>query len=230
MHRASHGSTLPAITAQPTATPATNCTSSSAGTASVDTPASVPESPAWAERSSWTAAEHTGMRRTRNGASALSYIPETSWNTTAADGEPAASGGGLSTFFSKPSWQVGPGVPGNNARNVPDIALNADPDNDGYIVFTDGSTSPQVYRRDLMPDSGNGGNRRSLESVSGRRRVGKHQPSSSTRSPNRIPLFFIDVTTGNNIVDRRQVTLRQTPSLPSTSDHRSGYTASARLR
>jgi subtilase family serine protease len=41
-----------------------------------------------------------------NGASALSYIPEIAWNDA-----PWASGGGAGTFFAKPSWQTGPGVP-----------------------------------------------------------------------------------------------------------------------
>ena len=57
---------------------------------------------------------------TANGASALSYIPETTWNDSAEDGTPSASGGGTSTLFSKPSWQTGAGVPGDNfARHVP---------------------------------------------------------------------------------------------------------------
>jgi subtilase family serine protease len=37
-----------------------------------------------------------------NGASALSYIPETTWNDSAIDGSPSASGGGASIFFTKP--------------------------------------------------------------------------------------------------------------------------------
>ena len=77
------------------------------------------------------------------GASALSYIPETSWNDSAHDGSPAASGGGVSMFFSKPSWQAGTGVPADGARDVPDLALTASADHDGYLVQTGGST--QVY-------------------------------------------------------------------------------------
>jgi len=56
------------------------------------------------------------------GYSAVSYIPETSWNQTSASG-PAASGGGASAQFSKPAWQTGPGVPDDGARDVPDISL-----------------------------------------------------------------------------------------------------------
>lgn len=35
------------------------------------------------------------------------------------------SGGGPSNLFAEPSWQTGPGVPQNNKRNIPDIALDA---------------------------------------------------------------------------------------------------------
>jgi uncharacterized protein (TIGR03437 family) len=55
------------------------------------------------------------------GYSAISYIPETSWNQT--DGELVASGGGASVLFAKPDWQAGPGVPADNARDVPDVSL-----------------------------------------------------------------------------------------------------------
>jgi uncharacterized protein (TIGR03437 family) len=103
-------------------------------TAAVHTPASVPEV---------TGVGGTQFQNLRgsywsNGGAALSYMPEEAWNT-GVDGNPAAGGGGLSTFFSTPSWQVGPGVPANNARNVPDIALNAKPGSDGYVVYTGGS-------------------------------------------------------------------------------------------
>ncbi len=78
------------------------------------------------------------------GASAISYIPETTWN----DGcDPSngcsATGGGASIHFSKPTWQTGPGVPADNARDVPDVALSASAEHDGYFVYSGGSE--QVY-------------------------------------------------------------------------------------
>jgi subtilase family serine protease len=66
--------------------------------------------------------------------SAISYIPEIVWNDTTEDGYLAASGGGASAIFSKPTWQVGTGVPNDGARDVPDIAFTASPDHDGYLV------------------------------------------------------------------------------------------------
>lgn len=42
-------------------------------------------------------------------------------------------------MFAKPSWQTGTGVPADNARDVPDVALNASDDHDPYLVYTSGS-------------------------------------------------------------------------------------------
>ena len=86
-----------------------------------------------------------------SGASVLSYIPETSWNDSIQDGVPSASGGGASIFFAKPSWQTGPGVPGDNARHSPDVALNASADHDAWVVYTDGSTTLQAYGGTSVP-------------------------------------------------------------------------------
>jgi uncharacterized protein (TIGR03437 family) len=77
------------------------------------------------------------------GASALGYIPETSWNETAGtvnlpdNGLLAASGGGVSMLFSQPSWQTGPGVPASGGRNVPDIAFSA-AGHDGALAYSQG--------------------------------------------------------------------------------------------
>jgi uncharacterized protein (TIGR03437 family) len=73
-----------------------------------------------------------------NHGSALSYIPEKVWNDTPTQGYILASGGGASTFFEKPVWQSGPGVPNDNARDVPDISLAASPYHDGYQIFSEG--------------------------------------------------------------------------------------------
>jgi uncharacterized protein (TIGR03437 family) len=68
-----------------------------------------------------------------NGGSALSYIPEMVWNETGAGGL-LASGGGASTYFPKPPWQTGPGVPNDYARDVPDVAFSASGNHDPYVV------------------------------------------------------------------------------------------------
>ena len=74
------------------------------------------------------------------GGSAISYIPETSWNDTATSGGLASSSGGKSALYAKPSWQSAPGVPNDGARDVPDISLSASNMHDPYIVFSGGDT------------------------------------------------------------------------------------------
>jgi subtilase family serine protease len=78
---------------------------------------------------------------TNNGyTSALSYIPEVVWNESGANGgsDLYATGGGLSIEYTKPSWQVAPGVPSNNRRSVPDVALSS-AGHDAYLVETLGA-------------------------------------------------------------------------------------------
>jgi subtilase family serine protease len=69
-----------------------------------------------------------------SGASALSYIPEKVWNDTTAGAALSSTGGGASKTFGKPSWQSGNGVPSDGKRDVPDIALNASPAHDPYLI------------------------------------------------------------------------------------------------
>jgi uncharacterized protein (TIGR03437 family) len=75
-----------------------------------------------------------------NGGSALGYISEIAWNDTAIDGSLAATGGGVSTFYAKPLWQMGPGVPADGQRDVPDIAFAGANDHDPYNVITSGQS------------------------------------------------------------------------------------------
>jgi subtilase family serine protease len=63
---------------------------------------------------------------TLNATSKFKYTSESSW---------ADSGGGASTYFAKPSWQVGPGVPSNKKRNIPDIAFDADGNTGQYTYY-----------------------------------------------------------------------------------------------
>jgi sugar lactone lactonase YvrE len=58
---------------------------------------------------------------------------ETVWNNSYG-----ATGGGVSIYFSRPSWQTGTGVPTGNMRYVPDVSCPADP-NYGAIVVLGGS-------------------------------------------------------------------------------------------
>jgi hypothetical protein len=68
--------------------------------------------------------------------SVLQYIPEVVWNddllTKEYGGTLSASGGGVSTLFSKPSWQDAL-TPNDSHRDVPDLALYASPNYPGYL-------------------------------------------------------------------------------------------------
>jgi Pro-kumamolisin, activation domain/Putative binding domain, N-terminal len=75
-----------------------------------------------------------------NGGSAISYVPEVAWNDDSST-DPGASGGGASIDFPKPLWQSGPGVPDDNARDVPDVAFAASPSYAGYIIALNGQLS-----------------------------------------------------------------------------------------
>jgi subtilase family serine protease len=79
---------------------------------------------------------------TRNDAnfkSALSYIPEKAWNDIQAGEMLAAGGGGASLIYTKPWWQNGPGVPNDNARDVPDVSLAASAASGGYLLYSGGA-------------------------------------------------------------------------------------------
>jgi sugar lactone lactonase YvrE len=60
---------------------------------------------------------------------------ETAWSDS---GDGSSSGGGASVVFSRPSWQVGVGVPAGTMRLVPDVAASADPKFPAAIYY-DGS-------------------------------------------------------------------------------------------
>ena len=75
-----------------------------------------------------------------NGEYALSYIPEMAWNESGSLSAAWASSGGASVFFPKPSWQTGPGVPNDGARDVPDVALTAALYDDPYLATFNGVT------------------------------------------------------------------------------------------
>lgn len=80
----------------------------------------------------------SGCMLTGPEATAQGPIPEMAWNDTSQSGVLSAGGGGASTLFGKPSWQSGSGVPADGARDVPDVALNASPDHDPYLICTAG--------------------------------------------------------------------------------------------
>ncbi len=70
--------------------------------------------------------------------SVRSYIPEGVWNEPVAKNGSyvlAGTGGGASERTRKPEWQVGPGVPADGVRDLPDIAFPAAGNDPFYIVL-----------------------------------------------------------------------------------------------
>ena len=69
------------------------------------------------------------------------YKSETTWLTSKSSKATEGGGGGISTMHSIPSYQSGVGSAASGAsttfRNVPDVALDADP-NTGYNVIVNG--------------------------------------------------------------------------------------------
>ncbi len=103
----------------------------------VDFPASVPEVTAVGGTQF---VEGTGnywaASNSANSGSAISYIPEVVWNESSGAGI-AAAGGGASVLYAKPIWQTAPGVPADDARDVPDVSFSA-AGHDGYLVEYNG--------------------------------------------------------------------------------------------
>jgi subtilase family serine protease len=108
---------------------------------SVDLPASLPYATAVGATTLFDVnGNYWNPTNNSNNGSALSYIPEVPWNDTlifAATGL-FGTGGGRSAFFSKPTWQVGPGVPRDGARDIPDVSLSGS-QYDPFLICSGGS-------------------------------------------------------------------------------------------
>jgi subtilase family serine protease len=146
-------------------------------------------------------------------ASALMYIPETTWNDTTAANSLSATGGGASVFFSKPSWQAGTGVPTDGARDVPDVALAASPNHDGYLLCSQNSCV-NGFRLSSTNSNPNGLNVAGgtsfgapafagivaiLNQKAGASGQGNINPTLYAVAAS-TPTAFHDITSGNNIV------------------------------
>ena len=82
--------------------------------------------------------------------SVLSYIPEVVWNDDSSTDGLSSGGGGTSIYATRPSWQTG--VTGittapdysKGYRLVPDVALDASPNNAGYLYCSSDSQSTGI--------------------------------------------------------------------------------------
>jgi subtilase family serine protease len=172
----------------------------------------------------WTNAGCTNCTDTLT--SALSYIPEEVWNDTVADGELSAGGGGVSAYYSLPTWQQGlnpPGFTGTPMRFVPDLSLNASDDHDQYLicsqVYSDSNAAQGTWCTNGLRNSGTyldtvGGTSGGVPSFAGILSLLEQKTGETAGLGNINPVLyavaqdataaaFHDITTGNNEVPCR---------------------------
>ena len=88
----------------------------------------------------------TGVGGTNLQLNSGAYGSESVWSNpsdTQRSPKGAGGGGGVSSYFKQPTWQVGPGVQNqysNGNRQVPDVSADADPAS-GYAVYCTASAS-----------------------------------------------------------------------------------------
>lgn len=153
------------------------------------------------------ASQYWNSSNNSSNGSALSYIPSEGWNDSTTDGQLSATGGGASKLFSKPTWQTGTGVPNDGKRDVPDVALNASADHDGYLVCSNGNCT-NGYRASDNTLTVVGGTSGGSPTFAGIIALVNQKENSSQGNVNSAlyGLFsiassaFHDVTTGNNKV------------------------------
>jgi subtilase family serine protease len=146
-------------------------------------------------------------------------IPEVVWNDTLADLSAgaksfSATGGGKSSLFTKPRWQTGTGVPSDDSRWVPDIALSASVDHDGYLTCAPGF----CVTSNAFPDGFRDANKVNLSVIGGtsagvpafagivaliNQKTGQRQGNVNPglyALANNLPGAFHDVVSGDNKV------------------------------
>ncbi|HTZ96736.1 MAG TPA: Ig-like domain repeat protein [Terriglobales bacterium] len=181
-----------------------------------------------------------------NGGSALSYIPEMAWNDSPQTGTGSsttlsASGGGASSChnsgcssgFPKPTWQTGTGVPNDGVRDVPDVAMAASADHDGYL-FCSADNGADCSKGINLLDETVGGTSASTPVFAGivvllnqqlgnkpPAGVGNLNPDLYTLAQNTANGIFHDVTSGSNIVPCTQ----GTKDCPAKAPFQYGYSA-----
>ena len=114
---------------------------------------------------------------------------------TASESAWSGSGGGTSIYFTRPSWQVGAGLPAGTMRVVPDVSAVADPGTGAYVTL---NGSQVVF----------GGTSWSSPTWAGfcallnQARANANLPPVGLLGPKIYPLLgtssFADITTGSN--------------------------------
>ncbi len=112
---------------------------------------------------------------------------ETAWS---------GSGGNVSAFFAKPSWQTGTGISGSIAyRQVPDVSAPADPGTGAFIVYNNTNTTVGGTSWSAPTWAG-------FAALINQARAIAHEQPLGLLNPKVYPLLgtssFRDITSGNN--------------------------------
>ena len=139
--------------------------------------------------SDWSASGH-----------ALGYIAEQGWNDTAVAGGILGGGGGVSTVFPKPYWQVGT-TPNDNGRDVPDLALAAAVYEIPYVILVNGKLEGVGGTSCAAPSFA--GIMGLVNQATGAAGQGNINPVLYALAKS-LPTAFHDVVKGDNIVRARR--------------------------
>ncbi len=142
----------------------------------------------------WSSTNGSGM------GSALSYIPEAVWNESGGGSGLWSSGGGVSTVYTKPSWQSAPGVPTDGQRDVPDVSMTA-AIHDAYLVQMQGSTMTVGGTSAAAPSLASAMTLIIQNAGAAQGNLNPNLYALATREyASSGPAVFHDITTGNNSV------------------------------
>ena len=134
----------------------------------------------------------------------INPLSQTVWNTPVKSGDPGAGGGGISSLWSRPTWQSAPGIPASDTmRLVPDLSTDAGP-NTGFIQYFTGTSQGACHQNCAAGWNSVGGTSIGSPMVSsliavgaqgcGTGRLGFINPSLYAMAST----GFVDVTTGSN--------------------------------
>ena len=163
----------------------------------VSSPASIPEVTAvGGTEFTDTGSNYWAAKNDANGASALTYVPEKAWNDFSPTGSMVAfgTGGGASVLFPKPAWQTGPGVPNDNARDLPDISLASS----GTVPYAANVSGNQgLYGGTSLATPALAGLVALVNQHAGGNRLGNINPALYRLAQATTDVFH-DISTGNN--------------------------------
>ena len=100
----------------------------------------IPEG-AWNDTPTLSAAKANGGLGAAGGGISEIFNASPNYSVASSSSSTPVLPASLSYLAAKPSWQTGPGVPNDGARDVPDISLATDPDHDGYVICTEETSS-----------------------------------------------------------------------------------------